>query len=171
MNKDLAELIARARAAVAEARATREVNREVRATAAALLTDFVALLRRSAWLAHRLDMRGDGFDDDVSVGELALRQNVMREVNERIHRLRWAQANGEQIGYVCECSLVGCVETIPLDGAAYEGVRASPVRFLLLPGHESPQVERIVERQRCYTVVENLGEAAEIARGDAPASV
>ena len=167
---NLAELTGRARAAVAEARATREVNREVRATAAALLADFVALLRRSAWLAQRLDMRGDGCDGQ-GVRELALRQNVMREVNERIHRLRWAPADGDQIGYVCECSLVECAETIPLDGAAYEGVRASPVRFLLLPGHESPQVERIVERRRAYTVVENVGEAAEVARGDTPASV
>lgn len=95
---------------------------------------------------------------------LARRQNLMREVNERIHQLRWAQSDGETIGYLCECSLVDCAETVPLGADAYDAVRGSPLRFLLLSGHECREVEQVVERHPDYTVVENVGEAAEIAR-------
>ena len=149
MSTDLGELIVRVRAAVAEARTSREINREVRATAAALSGDFI----------------GDGEAGSSRLGERARRQNVMREVNERIARLRWAQSDGEQIGYVCECSLVDCAETVALDVDAYEAVRASPLRFILRPGHECSEVERIIERRLGYSIVENIGEAVEIARG------
>lgn len=46
MRNDLGELIVRARAPVAEARAASEINREVRATAAALAGDFIAIASR-----------------------------------------------------------------------------------------------------------------------------
>lgn len=99
-----------------------------------------------------------------TVAELAVRQNVLREANERINRLSWTQARGEKIGYLCECSRVDCAETIALDADAYDAVRASPLRFLLLPGHDQLAVERVIERHGDYLVVENVGEAAEIAR-------
>ena len=103
-----------------------------------------------------------------TVKELVVRQNVLREANERINRLRWTQAHGEKTGYLCECSRVDCAETIALDADAYDAVRASPLRFLLLPGHDQPGVERVVERHGDYLVVENIGEAAEIARAADP---
>ena len=95
----------------------------------------------------------------MTIKELAMRQNVLREANERINRLRWTQAPGEKIGYLCECSRVDCAETIALDADGYDAVRASPLRFLLLPGHEQAGVERVVERHGDYLVVENIGEA------------
>ena len=104
----------------------------------------------------------------MNLADLAVRQNVMREVNERIHRLRWAQTESEGIAYLCECSLVECATTVLLGAAEYDAVRASPVRFLLVPGHERREVERVVERHADYTVVENVGEAAAIARDADP---
>jgi hypothetical protein len=104
----------------------------------------------------------------MTVKALAVRQNVLREANERISRLRWTQADGETIGYLCECSRVDCAETIALDADAYDAVRASPLRFLLLPGHDQAGVERVVEHHADYVVVENIGEAAEIARAADP---
>lgn len=104
----------------------------------------------------------------MTVKELAVRQNVLREANERINRLRWTQAPEDKIGYLCECSQVDCAETVALDADAYDAVRASPIRFLLLPGHDQAAVERVVERHGDYVVVENLGEAAEIARSADP---
>ena len=154
MSTDLGELIVRVRAAVAEARTSREINREVRATAAALSGDFI----------------GDGEAGSSRLGERARRQNVMREVNERIARLRWAQSDGEQIGYVCECSLPDCTETIELSWQTYEAVRSVSVRFVLLPGHERHDVERIVEQGSGVLIVDNIGEAAELAQVADPRS-
>jgi len=49
----------------------------------------------------------------MTVKELAVRQNVLREANERINRLRWTPAPGEKIGYLCECSRVDCGNGCP----------------------------------------------------------
>ena len=51
---------------------------------------------------------------------------------------------------------------------AYERVREDPRHFLLVPGHEIPQAEVVVERQPAYVVVEKIGEAAEVAEEEDP---
>jgi hypothetical protein len=48
--------------------------------------------------------------------------------------------------------------------AEYERIRSSPARFPIVPGHEYPEFERIVEENKEYVVVEKFGEAAEVAK-------
>ena len=45
----------------------------------------------------------------------------------------------------------------------YEGVRRESMRFFVIPGHEDESVERVVERNERYVVVEKFGEAADEA--------
>ena len=59
--------------------------------------------------------------------------------------------------FLCECSTLGCVERVKLSKTQYEQVRAVGDRFLVVPGHESPTIERIVEHHETYLVVEKLG--------------
>jgi hypothetical protein len=42
-------------------------------------------------------------------------------------------------------------------------VRNDSTRFFVVPGHEDERVERVVERNDRYVVVEKIGEAAEEA--------
>jgi hypothetical protein len=42
-------------------------------------------------------------------------------------------------------------------------VREQPRRFFVLPGHQDPQLERVVETHGDYLVVEKTGEAGEVA--------
>jgi hypothetical protein len=106
----------------------------------------------------------------ASLRELARRQNALREVNERIHELGWRDDGAVQSGYVCECSRPDCTETVELATQVYEAVRSVPVRFVLVPGHAQPDVERIVEQHAAYVIVDNIGEAAELARTADPRS-
>jgi hypothetical protein len=80
---------------------------------------------------------------------------LLREVNERIEELgsRLAPATSA-IGFVCECGDHTCTEQVRLEGHEYEAVRNNGRRFLTLPGHEAPEVERVVERHDRYQVVE-----------------
>jgi hypothetical protein len=41
----------------------------------------------------------------------------------------------------------------------YERLRSEPTHFGVIPGHELPDVERVVERHDHYFVVEKEGEA------------
>jgi len=56
--------------------------------------------------------------------------------------------------FVCECSDVSCVDPIRLSPLEYADVRAHPTRFFLTPGHEDEGLERIVEWNDQFFVVE-----------------
>ena len=93
--------------------------------------------------------------------EGARTQSLFREVNERIEEFnRAAVVDGEVL---CECASKECVELIPLTYDEYEQVRRIPTHFLVVPGHELPEIERAVERTDRYVVVEKYGDAGTTA--------
>jgi hypothetical protein len=47
--------------------------------------------------------------------------------------------------------------------AEYDGIHSQDDRFVVVPGHENPQIESVVERRATYFVVDKFGEAEEIA--------
>ena len=96
-------------------------------------------------------------------------ESVFREVNERIEELA-EEFDASSVEFVCECADPGCNERVSISLAAYEAVRAHPDRFLLLPGHQRLNVERLVEEHDQYLVVEKLGAAGEIAADSDPRS-
>jgi hypothetical protein len=84
---------------------------------------------------------------------LARNQVLFREVNERLLELSEGP-RVESMDFLCECSREECVETIQLSFAEYERVRAHPTSFVIAPGHETPEVEKIVDSNGRYTVVQ-----------------
>jgi hypothetical protein len=63
----------------------------------------------------------------------------------------------------CECGLVTCTERVSMTADEYEQVRELSTTFVVAPGHELPDVERIVATNERYRVVEKEGEAALVA--------
>lgn len=104
------------------------------------------------------------------VAEAARRQVLFREVNEQIAKLTGLLAATDCWLVICECSNSGCAESLEISAADYEAVRTEGARFVVLPGHELAEVERVVEGNSRYLVVEKLGRAAEIAYRDDPRS-
>lgn len=98
----------------------------------------------------------------------AIPQVIFREVNEHIADLRgdWSEAVPSR--FVCECGNPACVEPLAVGLDEYERVRADGTRFVVVPGHERPGVERVVESHDRFLVVENAGGAAAIARRSNP---
>jgi hypothetical protein len=85
----------------------------------------------------------------------AERQALSRIVNERIAQL--SQALGAPVPaftFVCECGNDGCSERLELTKGEWEAVRAKPLRFVLLPGHENAAAGRVVERRDGHVVTE-----------------
>ena len=83
-------------------------------------------------------------------------QILFREVNERVREvaapLLGARKEGE---FLCECGREACTETIGLDLQEYEAVRASPHRFVMVPGHQDGNVEATtVQGNGRFVVVE-----------------
>lgn len=50
----------------------------------------------------------------------------------------------------------------------YGALRASPLHFAVLPGHEDTRIPRVVEQHQGFLVAEKKGEAAEMAIEDGP---
>lgn len=101
---------------------------------------------------------------------IGLNEAVFREVNERIRSVGETFAVvDEQLDLICECGMADCTERIQMSTTEYEQIRSNPTRFAVVPGHESSDVEIVVDRRKGYDVVEkSSGEAAELARETDP---
>src|SRR5690242_11091808 len=92
---------------------------------------------------------------------------VFRSVNERISDLAISHDDSpEQLqAFICECSQIGCTESVHVSLATYSQVRGDPTTFLVLPGHQDPEAEEVLVRLPEYLIVRaRAGVAAEIAR-------
>jgi hypothetical protein len=86
---------------------------------------------------------------------------LFREVNERI---REVTTYGGEVEVLCECGDAGCATPITMRLEEYEALRRRATRFAIVPGHESPDLERVVEQNDRFAVVEKApGADAEIA--------
>ena len=97
-------------------------------------------------------------------------ETLFREVNERIESVSAEVGLDEQLELICECGEPSCHQPMSLTRAEYEAVRADPTHFAVLPGHEHPEFERVVERQNGFLIVEKFGEAEEAAEESDPRS-
>jgi hypothetical protein len=104
---------------------------------------------------------------------LGANEALFREVNERVAEVAGhfveADADQSRFDFSCECGSRDCVEQIALSLSEYETVRAVATRFVVIPGHELPDIERVVERHPRHLVVEKLDpDAEEVARETDP---
>jgi hypothetical protein len=106
---------------------------------------------------------------------LAKNEALFREVNERVAEVAAnfidVETRSDPVEFTCECGRADCAERIVMTMLEYEAVRALPTRFAVVPAHEQPEVETIVERHPSYVVVEKQdGDAQKVARETDPRS-
>ena len=89
----------------------------------------------------------------ASLEQLVRNQLLLREVNDRIAVI--VSADGDAPAeFLCECSNDDCAETLRLSLLEYRGIRSSPNLFVVLPGHETSEVDRQVETHGGFNLVE-----------------
>ena len=106
-------------------------------------------------------------DAEARALKLAINESAFRNANDRLrqaahsHRFRVTT----RVPFNCECGDENCREIVMLTIEDYEHIRAHPTWFLLVAGHEDQDetVERIVDAEQGYTVVEKIGAAGEEA--------
>ncbi|HWH31694.1 MAG TPA: hypothetical protein VNU01_03385 [Egibacteraceae bacterium] len=71
-------------------------------------------------------------------------------LEERIEEMRdtdlTAGAPGDPIRYLCECSDLDCRGRVEMDPERFADVHRRPQDFVVLPGHEQPDIESVVAR-------------------------
>jgi hypothetical protein len=98
----------------------------------------------------------------------ARNEEVFRGINERIQEGADRHGVETTLPFHCECERASCLETIEIPPSSYERVVRERYRFVVIPGHEDDAIERVVERQTDYVVVEKVGAAREQIDRDHP---
>jgi hypothetical protein len=108
---------------------------------------------------------------DAREERLANNEVLFREINERIAEVAEPHTglrDDHVYEFLCECSNIGCDLRLPLTLSVYEGVRKEPTQFVVAPGHELPEIERVISQTDSYWIVRKQGDAAELAEAKDP---
>ena len=97
---------------------------------------------------------------------MAQNEALFREVNERVEGLAQTHRPGPDAPYefLCECANADCTFRVSLPLSVYEGVRADPTQFVVLPMHYTPEIEELVAEEETHWVVRKSGEAGEYVK-------
>lgn len=90
---------------------------------------------------------------------LAANEARFREINESAQPRRESHGGGR---FVCECADRSCSTWVAMPQEEYTRVRSHPRRFIVAPGHETPDVEEVVERHEGWAVVEKPEEVEHV---------
>ena len=101
---------------------------------------------------------------------VARNEATFRNINEDILRGRDQEDDATRVGFVCECGHPECSRLIELTAAEYEHVRSDPCQFAIVPGHEIPEVENVIERNERYFVIRKLEDVREVVTATDPRS-
>ena len=103
--------------------------------------------------------------DEQAKERLAKNEALFRDINERVRQIDEAHGipTDELWDFLCECGSADCLERVGLTLAEYERVRGKPTQFVLVPGHEVPEVERVVDETRRYVIVDKHPEEQQVA--------
>jgi hypothetical protein len=80
-------------------------------------------------------------------------QETFARANEQIRASAEKYDFQDHVPFLCECSDVTCTGSVRLSLTNYREARAWSDAFLLLPGHDDPDVERIAARGDGYLLI------------------
>ena len=101
---------------------------------------------------------------DTRQTRVARNEALFREVNERIRDVQADIGVAERTDFLCECGRDDCTTPISLSLAEYEHVRSDPRHFVVVPGHETIDLERLVKQTDRFSIVEKFpGAPAQVA--------
>jgi hypothetical protein len=90
---------------------------------------------------------------------------VFKERNDKVKKMaKSLQHDGLDadviLNFICECSNEDCRETVGLTLDEYESSRGTSRHFIIKPGHEQTDIERVV-KYKGFSVVEKFEEPPE----------
>jgi hypothetical protein len=110
----------------------------------------------------------------VRLERKARNEALLREVNERIEQVdkeaearSWAPEE-THFEFHCECGAAdgACASVVEMTIAEYEAVRTQDDRFVLFPGHETRRLERVVQENERFVVVDKVAAAEPFVADD-----
>ncbi len=100
--------------------------------------------------------------DRVREERSARNEAIFRVGNERMAEWEERHEDGQPERYLCECADIDCRAKVELTRSQYEYVRSDSRWFVVLPGHETPDAESVIDDHDGWVVVEKNPELAPI---------
>jgi hypothetical protein len=114
----------------------------------------------------------------LAENEVASRQRN-REVEEGFDSIRaleheeghatFINRNDEPLHFHCECSADECNERIVIPPSEYNALHKVNNQFIVAPGHERADIERVIEKRSQYYIIEKYHEPPKTAKPNASA--
>lgn len=101
---------------------------------------------------------------------LANNEAIFRVGNERMADWEERHGDGQRERYFCECADADCREKVELTRSQYEYVRSDSRWFVVVPGHETPDVETVIDRHDGWNLIQKHPEVDEIVEATDPRS-
>jgi hypothetical protein len=100
---------------------------------------------------------------DARQERLARNEALFRDINERVREVAALHGDDDHVyEFYCECSNVDCTFQLRATLVEYEGVRTHGDRFMIAPDHSLPEIERVVDVNQPWWVVQKQGEPGEL---------
>lgn len=99
--------------------------------------------------------------DDVRARKAAKNEALTRSLNEGLARgeEKWPS---EEPTFICECCDLSCVEEVSLSLDDYRHIHKDPRRFIVKPGHEVLEIEKVIDDRGAFKVVEKIGPGRDV---------
>ena len=95
---------------------------------------------------------------------VVLNEALFRAANERAAAWEERQDRpGDAELYHCECADLDCREKVLIPASEYERVRSESSLFFVIPGHEIPDVETVIETNEHWAVIRKDPEVRRLA--------
>jgi hypothetical protein len=98
-------------------------------------------------------------------------ESTFRRANEQLEGRAAALVGADEsspVPFLCECPRQDCTQVVLVTLHEYEHVRSDPRWALTVPGHEDPEIERVVESDTRFLITEKFGRAADIVAEEDP---
>ena len=99
---------------------------------------------------------------------VANNEAIFRAANERMAGWEERHAASATEIYYCECADIECRDRVELGKADYERIRSNSRHFVIVPGHEVPDIETVIEENDGWSIIEKPDEVADIVEGTDP---
>jgi len=98
----------------------------------------------------------------ISAARAAKNEATFREQNEKLkQRAEELELGDARTPFLCECDDERCTRVVLLTGDEYQQVRAHPLTFVLVSGHQAP--DDLVEHENPdYVIIQKTGEKARL---------
>jgi hypothetical protein len=99
---------------------------------------------------------------------IAENESIFRLANERMAKWEERERPDARELYFCECGNAECREKVELVKADYERARGDSSTFFVVPGHEIPELEAVIEQHEEWVLVRKSPEVREQVESSDP---